>query len=150
LARVTHNLSRQYSSLTRHTSEYRRRTDQSLGRLESALRYPRERVAALQAKLDRGLDRLTAASRAHAQYALTLQQRLSDRTANLVLERRQRVTGLTRLLRGFDPQAVLARGYSITRSEGRIVRRASDTAAGDGLMIQLAEGIIAVEVRENR
>lgn len=146
---VAHHISRQHAGVMATAAEYRRRTDQSLGRLEAALRHPRERVAALQARLERGLDRLLATSRAHAQYAQSLEHLLSDRTSNLLLERRQRIVGLTRLLRGFDPQAVLARGYSITRHNGRILRKATEAAAGDALMIQLAEGSIAAKVGEN-
>jgi exodeoxyribonuclease VII large subunit len=122
-ARITHLVSRQHSALANVTGEYRRRTDQALSRLERTLRYPRERLA-------------------------DLEHRLLDRTANLLIERRARVTGLTRLLRGFDPQAVLARGYSITRAHGHVLRRASQATAGEPLMIQLAEGIIAAKVEK--
>ncbi|GAC1369775.1 MAG: exodeoxyribonuclease VII large subunit [Candidatus Saccharimonadales bacterium] len=146
LSLIAHHTSRQEGGLTAAAAEFRRRTDQALSRLETSLRHPRERVTALQARLERGLDRILAQSRAHAQYAQSLEHRLSDRTANLLIERRSRVIGLTRLLRGFDSQAVLARGYSITRAGGRVLRRAAEAKPGGGLMIQLAEGIIAAKV----
>ncbi len=148
LSLIAHHTSRQEGRLTASATEYRRRTDQALSRLEAALRHPRERVMALQARLERGLDRILATSRSHAQYTQSLEHRLSDRTANLLIERKARVVGLTRLLRGFDPKAVLARGYSITRYENRVLRRAAEAPAGSAIMIQLAEGIIAAKVEK--
>lgn len=127
LATVRHLITRQYAGLRSGLETRRRRTDQALGRLEAGLRYPRERVAAQEAKLNRSLDRLMATTRAGRQLTITLEQRLSDRTTGLLQERRSRTASLTRLLRGFDPQAVLARGYSIVRSEGKVLRRAADT-----------------------
>lgn len=146
LATVRHLITRQYAGLRSGLETRRRRTDQALGRLEAGLRYPRERVAAQEAKLNRSLDRLMATTRAGRQLTITLEQRLSDRTTGLLQERRSRTASLTRLLRGFDPQAVLARGYSIVRSEGKVLRRAADTGPGQAVMIQLAEGNIAAEV----
>jgi exodeoxyribonuclease VII large subunit len=148
LARIGHLGARQDAALSRVAHDYRRRTDQSLSRLEAALRHPRERVQALTARLTRGLDRLAADIRAHQQYSRTLSERLTERTGNLLIERRGRVVGLERVLRGFDPSAVLSRGYSIVRSEGKVLRRANDTAPGNAVMIQLAEGNIAAEVHE--
>ncbi len=46
-----------------------------------------------------------------------------------------------------DPLAVLARGYSITRTpEGRVVRRAADVAAGQFLEVVLGQGRLDVQV----
>ena len=148
LAAITHQTARQSSALGNVIQHHRRRTDQALGRLEAALRYPRERVAVDVAKLERGLDRLLATSRASATHTASLERRLSDHATTLLHERQARVASLQRILRGFDAQAVLARGYSIVRREGHILKRASDAQPGAGLMIQLAEGNIAAQVRE--
>jgi len=78
LAHIEHLTSLQGTALGARASEYRLRTDRALSRLESALRYPRERVAAYEAKLERGLDRLLATARSHAQATATLQRRLTD------------------------------------------------------------------------
>lgn len=146
LARIVHLGARQHSALLSASGDYRRRTDHALGRLESALRYPRERVAAAETKLERGLDRILATTLTGQHRTATLERRLTDQLANLRAERRQRVLSLWRLLRGFDPQAVLARGYSITRAEGRVLRRATETTPGQSVVIQLAEGKLAAEV----
>ena len=147
IALITHQATRQNASLEAFIAIQRRRTDHSLGRLEAALRHPRERVAADVAKLERGLDRLLGSSLASATHTEVLRHHLVDRTANLISERSARVKSLERVLRGFDPSAVLSRGYSIVRGEGRILRRAADTRPGAALMIQLAEGNIAAEVK---
>lgn len=147
MALIIHQAARQSASLEAFIAIQRRRTDHSLGRLEAALRHPRERVAADVAKLERGLDRLLGSSRASATHTEVLRHHLVDRTTNLLSERSARVKSLERVLRGFDPSAVLSRGYSIVRDEGRILRRSADTRPGAALMIQLAEGNIAAEVK---
>ncbi len=147
LAHIEHLTSLQGTALGARASEYRLRTDRALSRLESALRYPRERVAAYEAKLERGLDRLLATARSHAQATATLQRRLTDRTAVTLAERHQRIASLGRVLRGFDPQGVLARGYAIVRTNDKILRQADQAAPGMGLVIQLSKGHIAAEVK---
>jgi exodeoxyribonuclease VII large subunit len=147
LAHIGHLCSRQNTSLAARTAQYRLRTDRALGRLESALRYPRERVAANEAKLERGLDRLLATARSNAQATATLQRRLADRTNTILAERHQRIINLGRVLRGFDPQGVLARGYAIVRTGDTILRQSAQAKPGMGLVIQLSKGHIAAEVK---
>jgi len=53
--------------------------------------------------------------------------------------------GRTRLL---DPRAILARGWSITRHGGKVVRDPSAVAAGDELVTTLAEGELRSAVSE--
>jgi len=149
LARIEHLGARQNTSLAAQTAQYHRRTDLALSRLESALRYPRERVAANEAKLARSLDRLLAAARARALATATLERRLADRTAVVLSERWQRITSLDRLLRGFDPAGVLARGYAIVRRDHQILRRADEAKPGASIMIQLSKGHIAAEVQHS-
>jgi exodeoxyribonuclease VII large subunit len=62
----------------------------------------------------------------------------------------QRIERLASQLRALSPEAVLARGYSITRRGGRVVRRASDVAEGDVLETTLAAGTIVSAVRTTR
>ncbi len=147
LAHIKHLSSRQSTSLASRVAQYHLRTDRALSRLEAALRYPRERVAAHEAKLERGLDRLLSAVQSSTQNTIALQQRLTDRTNALLNQRHQQILSLNRILRGFDPQAVLARGYSIVRVNNKILRQANQAAPGMGLMIQLAKGHIAAEVK---
>jgi exodeoxyribonuclease VII large subunit len=121
-ARVDHLATRVGASLSRAFEGRRANIDRALGRLEAYLRYPRERTTALAQRLD-SFERL------------------------VVAERRNRLTSLERVLRGFDPKAVLGRGYSIVRHKGQILRDPALTQSGDPLVLQLAKGRIDAEVR---
>ncbi len=52
-----------------------------------------------------------------------------------------------RTLEALSPQATLRRGYSITRSNGVVVRTSSSVKRADKLVIELADGIIDAEAR---
>ena len=54
--------------------------------------------------------------------------------------------GRARLL---DPRRTLERGYSITRSEGRLVRAAAQARPGARLSTELADGVITSIVEES-
>ncbi len=72
-----------------------------------------------------------------AQSALLTQVRTRTREQRLHLER------LAAQLRALGPQAVLERGYSITRTtDGRVVTKATEVKAGQELETLLAEGTI--------
>jgi exonuclease VII large subunit len=64
----------------------------------------------------------------------------------VLAERKSRVAGLERLLRGFDPQAVLGRGYAIARAGSRILRDPADVAPGTAIDVQLAKGRLDAQV----
>lgn len=56
---------------------------------------------------------------------------------------RQDVKRLEMQLRALSPLAVLQRGYSVTRlADGRLVGRADQVCDGDGLVTQLADGVV--------
>ena len=55
--------------------------------------------------------------------------------------------GRVRLL---DPRAILARGWSITRHSGKVVRNSAPLAVGDELVTTLAEGELRSTVSENQ
>ncbi len=69
----------------------------------------------------------------------------------IVMERkldqsRQQLETLARVLTSYDPKAALARGYAIVKLKGKVLKTAKLASAGDGLMIQLADGNIAAKV----
>jgi len=146
LAHISHLSARTDAAITGVTAGYHRRTDRALDRLEAALRYPRERVAALAAKLERSLDRIAAAARNRTSHVSAQATLLAHHHSTLFEHRAQKVLSLERVLRGFDPAAVLARGYAIVRTKNQILRRATDAPPGTPLMIQLGQGQIAAEV----
>ena len=53
-------------------------------------------------------------------------------------------------LRALSPLATLDRGYAIVRSEGAVVTKAADLAAGAAVDVRLAEGGFAATVDEVR
>ena len=56
-----------------------------------------------------------------------------------------------RLLRSFDPQGVLRRGYAIVRGpDGRVLREAASVDKGQPVAVQLAKGSIEATVTETR
>jgi exodeoxyribonuclease VII large subunit len=61
-----------------------------------------------------------------------------------------RVDGTERAVRALDPRRVLERGYTITRTaDGRVVRTPSDTAVGDEIVTELAQGRITSRVEDS-
>ena len=86
---------------------------------------PLDRIAAAAADLD---DR---------------QQRLLSAINHRVVDSRSELQGLAGRLDALSPLGVLARGYSLTRTEdGRVVQAASDVASGDEIETTLADGTI--------
>jgi len=61
-------------------------------------------------------------------------------------EAKEKLIGLLSLLYSLSPQNVLARGYSIVRKSGTIIKRASEVTAGDTLTIQPGKGTIESKV----
>ena len=132
------------------------------------LRHRRAQVGHLASRLRAAMDRTRAASvhrvelaaRRHAAAqpdvagiggrVAALRHRLAI-AGHRAIERRGDVVGrLAAQLSQLNPDAVLARGYSITRHEdGRIVRADSEVAAGDRLSLTFAEGGAQVRVEEN-
>jgi exodeoxyribonuclease VII large subunit len=115
---------------------------QQVARREEALRERARRLAAA------GVARMT-----RARNALT-SRRAQDRLERALVERfateRRRLDHLRQQLVAFSPEAVLARGYSITidAESGRVVRSAAETAVNRRLRIRLATGRVGARVEE--
>lgn len=58
---------------------------------------------------------------------------------------RLRLEHLEKLLRGLDPQAILARGYSIARVGSRVIKSSSDISLSDTVMLQLHQGKVSLQ-----
>lgn len=101
-----------------------------LERLEGARRVLELRLVARKPDLRREMERCVRAA-----------QRLGAAGEQLVQRRAERIAALATHLQHLAPQAVLARGYSITRdADGRILRAADETTAGEEISVELAIG----------
>lgn len=76
--------------------------------------------------------------------------RLTRAPALLVERKRARLDGLAGRLRTLSPQATLARGYAIVRTDEGIVRAAAALAPDTKVDVELAEGGFGARVEETR
>lgn len=146
-ARVNHAQQRLVSAMHAATDAQRLHIDRALHQLEAYLRHPQQRVQNYDTRLWRGFERLAGQHQATITHVGTLSHRLTNFERLLLAERQARLTGLNRLLRGFDPQATLNRGYAIVRADAQILRQAQAVPPGTTLMIQLAQGQLTAETK---
>jgi len=120
--------------------------------LARRLVHPRERLRGSALLLGQLEGRLAAAMR-HRLAATRLEirdapSRLARALAHRLSSAREQLARLRAGLAGLDPQAVLARGYSLTRNaRGEVVADAARVAEGERLTTTLARGWIESEVR---
>ena len=134
----------------RQLAAFAQRLDELDERFKSAQRRASEERAKRQAELDRRLQatdlRLKFGRLRHR--ADLLRQQLVQLAGATLWRARARQESLTLHLQQLSPLAVLERGYAIVeKPEGRIVRSASDTAAGESLNVRLHRGELQVTVR---
>jgi exodeoxyribonuclease VII large subunit len=142
----------------RASRETRRRVEtaaQSVDALARRLVHPAERLRAMRALLAQLAARLGAAAGWRLDGARHALVALTPRLAAASARRREiaaaRVAELHAHLAVLDPQAVLARGYSITRTaSGEVLRDAARVVEGERLQTTLARGTIESEVRRRR
>jgi exodeoxyribonuclease VII large subunit len=121
--RRTHDATRRLDTRTmRAVAEADRRLDGAAGRLQNR---PAARLDGLAARLDDASDRVARAGRR----ALGSAERTLD--------------GLAAQVRSADPATLLARGWTITRTDaGDLVRRPADAPTGTTLHTRTAEGTL--------
>jgi exodeoxyribonuclease VII large subunit len=151
LARV-HELARRASRETRRRVET---AAQSVDALARRLVHPAERLRAMRTLLAQLGARLGAAAGWRLDGARHALAALTPRLAAANARRREiaaaRVAELHARLAVLDPQAVLARGYSITRrASGEVLRDAARVIEGERLQTTLARGTIESEVSRRR
>ena len=129
---------------------------------QAALRELRERLAgAMQDRLDDALtvlDDRSARLRRLAPWARLADGRLRADEIEARLQRAighrlalqsRELSGLRARLTALSPRATLQRGYAIVRRpDGSVVLRAADVDAGDSLMLEVRDGVIAAQVHE--
>ncbi|HRP74379.1 MAG TPA: exodeoxyribonuclease VII large subunit [Rhodocyclaceae bacterium] len=146
--------------------------EQRLDRAALRLRHPGERLAQsgeyvdrlrrmMEAAISRRIERSTTDTRLLAlrlgaarpdlldasERCARLAQGLARAGRQFVVQRRQRLDALSQHLEHLGPQAVLNRGYSVTRdAHGNILRSASDVEVGTSVTIELAQGTLDAAV----
>lgn len=79
-----------------------------------------------------------------------LNMRGSGATERLIELQKSKLSSYKKLLNSLDPGAVMARGYSIARVNGKVIKSsASFDAAKDSLVLQLHEGQIELKASNN-
>ncbi|MEQ6917095.1 exodeoxyribonuclease VII large subunit [Halomonas aquatica] len=169
-----HRLDRLADRLTRAERGRLETEAQRLDHLRARLRHPGEVLAARRLQIDQLEGRLGRAMQARLALERRrenhLRQRLSLRSPDRLVEQagqrleratlrlhqtlpralarhRERLGGLARELQAVSPLAVLGRGYAILEDDqGRVVRRAADTAPGQALEARLGEGRLSLTV----
>lgn len=82
-------------------------------------------------------------------YLDNLHRRLTASMDKQTAQKRQKFIGLTASLDAMSPLKVIARGYAVVQNhKGDILRSAKQTAVGEHLSIQLAEGLIRANVTD--
>jgi exodeoxyribonuclease VII large subunit len=138
----------QDTPLCDHAADVRASTPTAAARLV----VPDERE--LRERLDHaraGLARGAGAVLDRARRSLTADRERLGRAPALLVERKQAaLEALSGRLAALSPQATLARGYSIVRTDNRILRSAANLAEGTRVEVQLAEGGFGADVVETR
>jgi exodeoxyribonuclease VII large subunit len=149
-AHVDHLLKTADSGLSRKITADQAKIDALTSRIERYLLVPAERLAALQEQLLRSVDRLSHRIQQAANQTGSAERQLGSFELLVLQDRRNRVNSLERVLRSFDPKAVVGRGYAIVRSGGKVIKSTSQVKTGDPLMIQLAKGQLGAKVDRGR
>lgn len=107
------------------------------------LNRPTARLEALAARLTAARPSTAGAAHRLAEGA----RRLQTSAGGLLAQRQHRIQGLAAHLEHLNPEAILARGYSITRdTQGQILRDCAHIPLGSGIRVQLARGRLKATV----
>lgn len=117
---------------------------QRLGRPSSRVHGSRQRLLAIEHRLQRGLA-LTA--QAHSNRVHALEKALPVALGRAVMQQRQRLERSGAALSLLDPQWVLERGYALlTDARGALVTRAGQASVGDAIRARLVDGDLSLAV----
>ncbi len=128
-AELLDSLDRQRLRMARALSGRLNLYEERLNRLSRAFRSPEALITA---------PRRTALERLQRAMDIALERR--------TVAGRNRLHTLSRVLAGLNPEGVLARGYALVESEGRIVTEAGDLAPGQDITITLSSGSLDAKV----
>jgi exodeoxyribonuclease VII large subunit len=137
--------SRGFEAVRARIDKTSQRLDDALGSLERVLT---RRLRGSRSNLERFSARLSEADIARALSARRsvlagLDSRLRSSARDRLRSRTEQVSIAAGKLNSLSPLAVLGRGYAIAfDADGRVIKRASDVAAGDRLRVRVNEGDI--------
>ena len=106
----------------------------------------RERLVGLSARLDAGhqsvLRREGERNKSNVARLKMVHERLARAYAGGLAQRKNELSGLSKLFASFDHRNVLARGFALVRAAegGQLVRSVSQIAPGQGLSLEFADG----------
>jgi len=146
-ARVDRSVEGMHRALKTRERETRQRLESARSIMEGYFQRTRQRVEHRTRTLGTYMNMYQQKTDELQRRVTDHQTRLRHTTRHLVNTYKERVDAHTRLLYSFDHRENLKRGYSITRKNGKIVRKATQLQAGDALETELADGYIETEVQ---
>jgi exodeoxyribonuclease VII large subunit len=146
--RIDHLTRRIQTHMEHHQIAREQRVTSAIQRLEGYLTRPKQHLTELENRLWRGLSQHQNRLRVAHQQTNGLEQRLTSFERIIINERRTKLHHLQQLLHGYNPTAVLSRGYAIVRHKHAIIKHSSEVHAGDPLMIQLAQDTLKAQATD--
>ena len=143
--------------VTRHETRLDRYMVQALGAITAYLQRYRAIAQRLERSITARFERLnwtqTQMTSSLLRNVLQARERVGRVSGHLNVDRQltastTRLTHAATILELLNPQAILGRGYSITRRNGAILTNASAVEAGDALVIELAQDRVKTTVTE--
>ena len=126
------------TTLTSLLTSLQRATERQISYRKSEVRQLRTRLATQHPQQRLGQHQLQAQQ---------LNQQLQQRIGQLLKDLRSEIIHQQKLLASLGPEQTLSRGYAIvTGKDGTVIRRATQTKAGDALRVKLGSGALAIDV----
>lgn len=145
ISQLSQNLS---TSVTAKVDEHRQSIQGSMNSLEHFMYIPRARLAELENNLSGWLSGVRVELLDKKQQVLENVYSIKNSIHLQIQTSKWEVVSSMRTLRSLDPNSVLARGYSIARINGKVVKKAQDAKVGDSLVLQLAKDSLTTEVTD--
>lgn len=116
--------------------------------LSEVFRGMKERIRTIVDRFLAKRESLSYQLRTASENLTTLGSSLKKGKSAVLADAGDRITQIETLLKQFDPNRILALGYSLVRlGNGKILRSSKDANIGDMIDIRLAEGRVGAEVR---
>ena len=137
-----HHLANHYMTLEKHRlSNFRKTTESSVKTI----------IHQEQSELNEHRNRLKYLRRSLFEYRRRDLQQLAERKYRTIAEKitfeKEQLRGFERSLELLRPEKVLARGYSITYSEGKVIKSVKELKRGTAITTRLLDGSIESEIK---